>query len=65
MSCYQFDLQSKGQLSHVREFRLYLSSINSSFKEKDNEDGGKSKAFEPNVQISYEELIININKYVL
>ena len=38
---------------------------NSSFKEKDNEDGGKSKAFEPNVQISYEELIINIKKYVL
>ena len=44
---------------------LLVLSINSSFKEKDNEDGGKSKAFEPNVQISYEELIINIKKYVL
>ena len=39
---------------------LLVLSINSSFKEKDNEHGGKSKAFEPNVQISYEELIINI-----
>ena len=38
---------------------------NSSFKEKDNEHGGKSKAFAPNVQISYEELIIIIKKYVL
>ena len=44
---------------------LLVLSINSSFKEKDNEHGGKSKAFEPNVQISYEELIINIKKYVL
>ena len=44
---------------------LLVLSINSSFKDKDNEDGGKSKASEPNVQISYEELIINIKKYVL
>ena len=44
---------------------LLVLSINSSFKDKDNEDGGKSKASEPNVQISHEELIINIKKYVL
>lgn len=53
MSCYKFGFQSKGLLTVRREGiqTLLVLSINSSFKGKDDEDRGKSKAFEPNIQL--------------